>query len=316
MKQGIVVRIGRWSLRLLVLILLSGVLFYTACVARPQAFEETLAPEAPVEFPAGVDRQLLRVVVFNVWGLPLFSDEFDDRMEKIPAEIAALEPDIVCLQEVWTDGSREKISKALGPSYATARCDGGGLMILTRFPILSEAFTPFPFDCALSFAEWMGKKGVMEAVLETPQGRLRVVNTHLALDFGEDNGRTRQLDFLLELLEDRRDLPLVIGADLNTPPCRSGETELRPEYLRILEQGFVDLNPPVRVGETWDPGPASRVGWPRTTGRPGWRPDHILYRESAASRLIGGDFRMLLDGPQSALSDHNLLLGEIELRMP
>ena len=310
------VRIRRSATRALAFLLLCGALFFAACIGRSQSYDTPLAAVEPAEVPDRARRWPLRIASYNAWILPWFSDELDERMEKMPAALVALSPDVLILQEVWSGGAREEISLAFGPAYVTARCDGGGLMVLSRYPILRERFTPFPFDWDLSLPEWFAKKGVMEVILETPAGPIRVVNAHLALAFGEDNGRTRQLRFLLDLLDERRDLPLVVGADLNTGTSHYQPCELNPEYEWVLDTGLRDLNPPIMITESYDHGPPTRVGWPRNPGRRGWRPDHLLVRDADTGRIRFGTFRLALDTPETALSDHNLLLGEITIEAP
>jgi hypothetical protein len=102
--------------RLLAGLLLSCALFYTACVGKPQVYDTSLLPEEPEEQPVHAATWPVRIVCYNAWILPVFSDEYAERLEQIPAALRALDPDIVILQEVWSGGAREEISAAFGPA--------------------------------------------------------------------------------------------------------------------------------------------------------------------------------------------------------
>lgn len=305
-------RLRRWGGRLGILLLLLGALFFTACIGCPQAYDTPLVPEKPGEQPVHAADWSLRIACFNTWILPWFSDEYDERLAKIPDALVGLDADIIVLQEVWNGGARDRISKAFGPEYVTARCDGGGMMLLSRYPIRSERFTPFGFDWELSLPEWFAKKGVMEVVLDTPVGPVRVVNAHLALQFGEAEGKGRQFTFLLSRLAELDDLPLILGADLNIGGLTRGTGDLDPDYLRLLAAGLEDLSPPVLTAGEYDAGPPTRIGWPREAPRHrGWHPDHLMVRDGPAATIGIRSFDLVFDTPQTALSDHNLLLGDI-----
>jgi endonuclease/exonuclease/phosphatase family metal-dependent hydrolase len=232
------------------------------------------AEEAPREW---------RLVSYNAWGVPL-SQELERRWQRLPAALAALEPDVICLQEVWLPSQHEALAAGFKDRYHVARAAGGGLFLASRFPLRDESFTPFPAFEGLSIVERIARKGWLEAVVEAPGGPVRVVTTHLALE----GPRHLQLDVLLAHLEGRRDLPLVLAGDLNTAASD-------PTFARLTAQGFVDP----RGGAIEPP---TRVGWPRRGGAGGWSPDHVLLRGLRAAR-----FRLALDTPESALSDHNLL---------
>jgi endonuclease/exonuclease/phosphatase family metal-dependent hydrolase len=236
-----------------------------------------------------------RLVSYNVWGIP-FSKEAARRSKELPAALLALEPDVICLQEVWLAGQREELRAALAGRFQVASASGGGLFLASRFPIVEVAFTPFPVFEGLSVVERLARKGWLDAVLDLPHGRMRVVTTHLALE----GPRHLQLGVLLEHLRARRDLPLVLAGDLNTAASD-------PSWARLPAEGLIDVRPLRRRGDgTIEEGPPTRVGWPRTKAPRGWSPDHVLVRGFRALR-----FRLALDTPESALSDHNLLLVDL-----
>ncbi len=276
---------------------LLGLLVLGACSRD----EEALAPAA-----VDVKASGLRVVSYNAWGVP-FSSALGKRFRELSTAVLGFKPDVVCLQEVWITSFRKKLVLGLGNGFHVAESAGGGLMVASRFPIVAEKFTAFPMFKGLAIEERIAKKGFLEVVLDTPRGTLRIVTTHLALR----GPRARQLEFVLERLDKRRDMPLIFTGDLNTPPVFGGGL-LNVSYARCLAQGLIDCNPPKE-----DPngllveGPPTRVGWPRPRPGRGWQPDYVFYRPNGKPlRHLG--FRMELNNPETALSDHNLLLVDFE----
>ena len=91
----------------------------------------------------------LRLVTFNVWGLPSWmTGARSGRYPEIARELERLNPDIILLQEAWTAEAR-KSAPATG-RWAIARAarqhtffQQSGLMTLSRFPILGGEFYPF-----------------------------------------------------------------------------------------------------------------------------------------------------------------------------
>ncbi len=263
--------------------------------------------EAPA--PAAVEENApdLRVVSYNAWGVP-FSSALGKRFRELPAAVVGFEPDIVCLQEIWVPSFRRKLILGLGSGFHVAKSAGGGLMVASRFPIVAENFTAFPEYKGLALEERIARKGLLEVVLDTPRGPLRVVTTHLALR----GPRAKQLGYILKRLHDLRDMPLIFAGDLNTPPVRVGGV-LDVNYARCLAQGLIDCNPPKEdANGILVEGPPTRVGWPRPRPGRGWRPDYVFYRPNGKP-LRHVTFRMELNIPETALSDHNLLLVDFEL---
>jgi endonuclease/exonuclease/phosphatase family metal-dependent hydrolase len=254
----------------------------------------------------------LRVATYNAWLLPLASRDRSRRLARMPVALRACAVDVLCLQEVWLAADKQRLADALRPSLPHAVQAPGGLMLLSRFPVLSSRYVRFPSYKGLSLVEILSNKGLLDVVLETPCGALRVVTAHTALTFGPDNPRSKQLAFLVAHIAARRDHPLVLPADLNTWPVDEGR--LTSDYQDLLRPGLVDANPPVRRhDQKWDPGPATRFAWPRVEGAAGWYPDHILFRSGETGALALRAFAMTLDTKQTALSDHNLLYADLTL---
>jgi endonuclease/exonuclease/phosphatase family metal-dependent hydrolase len=285
---------------------------FLAAVACAVAALAAARPAASEEPPASA--HTVRVATFNAWLIPLVAEDRPARLARLPGALRALDLDVVCLQEVWLPADRRAIREALKDVYPHAVLAGGGLMMLSKLPVARSRFVKFPAYKGLSVGELIAAKGLLDATLRTPVGPVRVVTSHLALAFGEDNPRSKQLRFLLDHLKGLRTEPVLLAADLNTWPVDKGR--LTDDYRSIIAEGFVDTKPPVRKhDQRWHPGEPTRYGWPREKEKPekGWYPDHLLFRPGRTLSVKLRAFRMRLDTPETALSDHNLLQADLRL---
>lgn len=193
---------------------------------------------------AGKERARLRVVNWNVWGLPWgISDAREARMKQIPQAILALEPDLICLQEVWVEEDGEALIEAFKAAglehhaFESSGLLGSGLLIASRYPIQATRFEAFESSGKLHKV-WHGdawaRKGALEVRVKTPLGGLRVVDTHLHASYGGEEYRALQTaqaaqlghflgDFGINPPQQRDDsarIPLLLLGDLNV---RRGE---------------------------------------------------------------------------------------------
>lgn len=272
--------------------------------------DPALLARAPV-----VERVVLRVASYNAWLLPFAARDLETRLQRMPGAIGLFTPDVLCLQEAWFDAQRDLLQADLAHGLPHVADGGGGLALSSRYPIAERRFHPFPDDSALSLYERFGGKGVLEVVIATPAGLLRVLVTHLAFDRSGDGGYERQLEELFARMAARPDLPTVLCGDLNLTATRDGR--LTAGYERMLALGYVDAHAPAR-GEDgrYARRPRTRYGWPRRDGLGrGWDPDYLMARGATGGselRVLRG--RVALDDPETALSDHNLLLGDLLLQ--
>jgi sphingomyelin phosphodiesterase 2 len=112
----------------------------------------------------------LRVLSLNCWGLKYIATLRNERLAEIGNQIATAvpQPDIVGLQECWTqmdyNAIREKTSHFLpyGKFYHSG-IFGGGLAILSRWPIIESNMVPYPLNgrpAAFYRGDWYVGKGV------------------------------------------------------------------------------------------------------------------------------------------------------------
>ena len=168
---------------------------------------------------------MIRLVTLNTW-----KDEGDylRRMSLIGSQLARLDADIICLQEVYSAGpdtqsSFEHVSGATGlagfftparSKHRHGRLSSSGLAVLSRWPIrvaVPIALPSHPLD---------GERIAQCIDLETPAGPLRVVNLHLTHLMGAEADRLRA-DQLAKI--HRRACkdwaqPIVFAGDFNAGP--------------------------------------------------------------------------------------------------
>jgi endonuclease/exonuclease/phosphatase family metal-dependent hydrolase len=173
--------------------------------------------------------QRLKIMTFNIWDLPLwFNKERRARIGKVADYLKRQDADIICLQETWDAENqqflREKMSPEFFCAYGEYRSQKrwlkdlsnfcGGLMIFSRFPIDGEAFFPF-WRLNYSPTEMVGHKGFLEAIVETPWGKIRVVDTHLhSWTFWGGKFRLRQLKKIMNHLG-KDGSPVILCGDFN-----------------------------------------------------------------------------------------------------
>lgn len=254
----------------------------------------------------------LRAACLNVWGVPLVAQDLEDRLDRMVPALRSLEPDLICLQEVFLASTRARVVEGLGSAYTCTEGTAGGLLIASRFPVEETSFTAFPIHPRLPFAERLARKGFLEAVVVTPAGRLRVVTTHLAAEWSADGPRREQQDLLLEALEARTDVPLLLAGDLNVAVVTArGPTEA---WEAFRGRGFEHAEPPRQGADgVWRRPSPTRVGWPRAGARRSWTPDHVLLRSTSAVAADFVSFSVGFDTPETAVSDHNLLFATLRL---
>ncbi|KAF3010813.1 phospholipase C type enzyme [Curvularia kusanoi] len=134
----------------------------------------------------------LRVLSLNCWGLKFISTLRNERLTEIGRQIAVAEPrpDIVGLQECWTQEDytaiRELTNGILpyGKFYHSG-CFGGGLAILSRWPIEESNMLRYPLNgrpAAFYRGDWFVGKGVACARIrigQAPKDVVEVFTTHL-----------------------------------------------------------------------------------------------------------------------------------------
>lgn len=254
-----------------------------------------------------------RVVTWNIWWR--FGSEPERRTPAVESTLQAVDPDVVCLQEVYADrrgaDDAARLAAALGFHVVRSTPDPTAAetlanAVLARWPVVEHGEVALP--------DGSGRPGHRRAVwarLHAPFGLIPVVSTHLAYRFDESAVRQEQAGAVLELAGQLRgnpteDPPAVVAGDLNAVP---DSDELRRLTGRSAAPvaGLVlnDAWPQVRddPGHTWvrrNPYLADSV-WPER------RLDYVLVSWPRPSPLANPAQAFLVgDGPVGGVwpSDH------------
>jgi endonuclease/exonuclease/phosphatase family metal-dependent hydrolase len=206
---------------------------------------------APAAATTADDRPL-RVVTFNLlhggpWsGITGDDDDLERRLGLIVAQLRALEPDVVALQESpvsrWRGDVAARLAGALGFVHVHARATERvfpwrllgrlvmgalgfveGPAILSRFPIVSSQVHELP-RCV----HRLDPRVALRADVATPAGLLTVYSAHTS----RDDCQTRRVAELVRAQQGPQ--PALLLGDLNT-----GESA--PALRELLDGGFVDL---------------------------------------------------------------------------
>jgi len=202
----------------------------------------------------------LRVATWNVHSC-IGSDGRHDpaRVRRVILGLAAT---VVALQEVDSriaghDGFRD-LSAALGPDHAHCRTlrtpDGDyGHMLLSTAPILEWAVR----DISIAARE---PRSVIDAIVETGCGQIRVLSTHLGLGRHE---RTRQVGMLRKLLDERQSGVILMG-DFNEATrfgpasqafdaclASAGRPRTFPARYPVLPLDRIWCTPPLHIERSW-----------------------------------------------------------------
>ncbi len=171
----------------------------------------------------------IKVLTLNIWNR---GDPWEQRLEVIRAGIAAMQPDVICLQEVLSLPDFDQAQLIAGGGYQVAFGSDGddhylfGNAILSRWPIERTAVRPLPRGGTDE------NRAVTFAALAPPFGTLPVFSTHLNWKLHEGHVRVQQVRDVVAFIGQEagaEDLPAVLAGDFNAEPDAD---EMR--YLRGL----------------------------------------------------------------------------------
>jgi endonuclease/exonuclease/phosphatase family metal-dependent hydrolase len=223
---------------------------------------------------------LLAVATLNIWH---DAGPWPLRRGLILEELARLKPDLVGLQEVLCHpdgtGQADELAAPLGYEavYAAAsrRPDGAwlGNALLTRLPVRRRAVVPLP-------ADGVEPRSMLCAVVETPDGEVPVVVTHLTWEHELVEVRARQVDAVLAQIE-----CLVASLPAALPCLLMGDFNASPgaDELRALDSGWLDAWPEGGDGPgvTFDP----ENDYARAWDEPPQRPDYVFVEADPRVRV-------------------------------
>lgn len=282
----------------------------------------------------------LRILTFNIWTLPirLPAEDRNKRVALIPSALAASDADIIFFQEAFDLGARRTIIGVLKDRYYVndraleeRRVLGllkidctGGLMILSKMPIIRSHFTPHLLPRAAKRSERLGEKGFLRSTILTPIGELEVFNIHLYAGRKEQDTSIRMSQlaaFSQELDNLKTLLPVIVAGDLNASPYvyleeDTGRTRVESsEYAFLSRMGLEDT---LEVNGSEG---ISAITYSVSTNKyaAAWyneskvdqRFDYIFYRESQEYGIRVGNASVVFDDRNQPLSDHYGVLSEV-----
>ncbi|MCE2788878.1 MAG: endonuclease/exonuclease/phosphatase family protein [Saprospiraceae bacterium] len=268
-------------------------------------------------YPSGSPGKI-SVLTYNTWGLPvnLPGHQQETRFPQIPLAISSLNASIVCLQETFHPKLRMEISNKLldtYPYHTELDCQRdvyglvnmdcyGGLLTLSKYPIISERFYPYPLNANYSLIEKTGQKGFILTSICIGEHMIHVVNTHLYAGYSQqaEDQRALQFEYMTEVLEDLNLLqePVLLAGDMNIQHSSISKSPLY-EYL-TMGQSWEDVQPKINSSHfTSDHVTNDFV----SDNEPRAKLDYIFYRPALTTEMELLTSYKCLDN-QPLLSDH------------
>ncbi|CAN5836731.1 endonuclease/exonuclease/phosphatase family protein [soil metagenome] len=187
---------------------------------------------------------VLRVVSYNIRaGTDLHGQP---NLERVAALLDSLGAEVVLLQEVDRGtvrsggvdqlGELERLTGMTGFFAAAMDFDGGeyGTALLSRHAIHDARSIPLPVRVTAELAHlYYEPRSLLNAVVETPVGRIHVLGTHLAHQGGPSFRQPQMFQILAYVAETvPAHMPVIFAGDLNATPDA-------PE-IRALSLHFTD----------------------------------------------------------------------------
>ncbi len=201
---------------------------------------------------------MTRILTLNIWQE---QGPWERRLELIAHRVAALAPDIICLQEVRQvplkiPNQAETLARRFDFHwvYQTAQPWGGGdegLAILSRYPIVEQDCQELPHD------DQNSRRICLGAAVQLPETTFWVFTTHLEYRMAAGATRERQVSAADRMVKGHQvpGIAAVLTGDFNSAP---DSDEMR--YLRGLtslegrrtyyQDAYAQCNPGA-PGHTW-----------------------------------------------------------------
>lgn len=175
----------------------------------------------------------LRIVSYNIrFAMGALGDQ---EISKISNFLSSIDADIICLQEVDRSTMRSflidqprKLKKDLFMEAAFGETDNvipgkTGNLILSKFPIINIENIKLP---SIKYS-----RALLKITVDTSQGPLNIINTHLALS---KNIRNQQIEIINNaIIHDN--IPTIVAGDFNT----SNIEEVVPLLSELLDPAVV-----------------------------------------------------------------------------
>lgn len=178
----------------------------------------------------------LSVLTLNTWGLPIWYGKSTSttRYKKLTEGVKSINADIVCMQETFHPKIRTQIQTLTALGYNTHTdfdCNRyaqkilkmdcyGGLITMSKYPIINETFYPFEITADYSIIEEAGRKGFLFTTINVNGEYLNVINTHLYSGGSHHSEKQRlkqikYVDSLINTFDEYKKFPTLFAGDFN-----------------------------------------------------------------------------------------------------
>jgi endonuclease/exonuclease/phosphatase family metal-dependent hydrolase len=266
----------------------------------------------------------VRIATWNLWGR---YGPWEARLPVIVENLRVIDADVVALQEVWEDDTRNQareLASELGygePVYAhNLERDGArsGNAVMSRWPIVAHDVRTLPRRGAYDAVDEEGEERLcLFADVDGPRGRIQMFCAHLSWQSDHSAIRQAQVSDICGYVREKRtwSFPPVLCGDLNADPAS--------DEIRILTGRAASPVPSVVFRDAWeaagnaDPGFtwANRNPFAASTLDLERRIDHVMVGQP----LLGGvghvlEARVAGDVARDAMWGSDHLAVVVELR--
>jgi endonuclease/exonuclease/phosphatase family metal-dependent hydrolase len=288
------------------------------------------------EEPILVSNENLSILTLNTWGLPVWYPKSNkgERYNDVIEFINNSKYDILSLQEVFDRKLINKIIKDrptqyyMGSDYNCKRSSTmgismdchGGLMTLSKYPILDEKFYLFPINDEYKMDEKIGRKGFLVSTILTPKCTLTVINTHLysGSNANDEKHRLGQIKYMETVMKNAPQFtngPILLLGDLNIQhPSTLSDTEEEKgfvyEYVKKQMQ-FNDFDEEISEEEYTYDNTSNRYAPNKGKKQ---KIDYVMAKSSNDIQ-INEVLHKVVCKHDHALSDHNGLLSILEFKV-
>ena len=244
----------------------------------------------------------MKIVTLNTWKN---DGPFKERWSFLIDGLLALNPDILCLQEVFEYTLFEKIKKETSLSYGFT-CHEAGLVTLSRQPITFSQVLKYK---TISPLENESRSGLLTN-LQMEQEQVLIANTHLSWRSEDLPIRLGQARELIQAIR-KLNQPALLAGDFNDEPISEPIREIKDAgYLDLYELCGKDTK-----ALTWDNQNPFIQG--HSVKFPDRRIDFLFAYKSLLPRLEIQNCEIIFKQPNVKgiyVSDHYGVLAEIKIK--
>lgn len=289
---------------------------------------------AQTDFIQDSKNNSVKVISYNTWGLFIGKGKksLDRRLHRLSDSLKHYKADIICLQEMFTQRVRKNyIQGIIDEGYIPNRdhlCSKrstlfykkdcfGGLVMLSKHPIVRQGFYQFPKVKGMNFFEKRGSKGFQFMIVKTQEGDLCVINTHMYS--GRSNKaeliRQHQIEFIDEMITKEKldQYPIILAGDFNVEhpdvtKDKKKKSTVYPYVINIME--FRDTVEEVtekmmtytKLNNIWAPSSTEHAQ----------KLDYIFYK--SPNKTIQSNYTEVIFDRGEYLSDHFGLISDFSIQ--